>query len=234
MAKIYKIILIPCFVFVAFGTYAQGKYFEVVFDKPSAEGKVIPFNNQEQVKLDYNGKSKKQLLIAVSKYLKERPGLKLDNIPEDDGTYLVYRDFATIGTKDKCLADLVASTLVYVTPENGHISIRLSLTSKIYASIFDAKLRISPDGTVGADDDKPFNEYKFVQPNDGKTQSKISPNGGLLGAATSGKINYKLAYPDSIFDPDGKIVNLTNKQIIEKFYDGYVIDLKNYLDKNLK
>ena len=43
----------------------------------------------------------------------------------------------------------------------------------------------------------------------------------------------RLAYPDSIYDPEGNIVNAYNKQVIERFYDHHLVALKKYLDKNL-
>lgn len=77
-------------------------------------------------------------------------------------------------------------------------------------------------------------KYKFIQPADGRTQSAVSPHGGLLGHATSRKVNYKMAYPDSIFDPDGKVVNPANKKIIEAFFDGYITDLDQFLVAKFK
>lgn len=215
--------------------HAQGKYFEARVEKNDFSGgyygRIAPVNNQHDVRLNTPGKNKQQLLEIVLKYLKERPALKIDTVIRGEGPVVVYRDFATIGTKEKCFADLVALTYIFVVPEEGYVSVSLGTVSKIFASIFDAKLQISPDGVVVSDNDAPFNEYKFIQPADGRTQSKVSPNGGLVGLATSRKVPYKLAYPDSIFDPGGKIVNANNKKLIETFFDGYVSDLQAFLQK---
>lgn len=86
-------------------------------------------------------------------------------------TFLAYRDFATIGDKNKCAADLVSLTyMMVVTDLKNTLLVKYSSTSKIYSSIFDAK---------------------------------------------------------------GQIINPGKKKIMEDFFDGYVIDLKNYLEKNL-
>jgi hypothetical protein len=44
---------------------------------------------------------------------------------------------------------------------------------------------------------------------------------------------FSLAYPDSVFDPKGNVVNAYNKEAIEDFYNSYVASLKTYLDRNL-
>lgn len=211
---------------------AQGKYFEVITEKSVVNGallgKVQPLGGQFDIKLSYPGKHRQQLLEGVLQYLKKRPTLKIDTIL-NKGSVVVYRDFATICRKDTCFADLTALTYMTVVPEEGHLFIRVASNSKVFATIFDAKLRISPGGDVISEQDVPFNEFKYVQPADGRTQSSISPHGGLLGKATSRKIHYKLAYPDSIFDPEGKVVNARNKRIIEAFFDGYVADLDQFL-----
>lgn len=233
--QLLKTWLIIIGMIAASGLQAQGKYFEARLEKNEFSGSyygiVAPINKQPDIRLEAPGKNKQQLLDKVLQYLKERPALKIDTVIRGSGPVVVYRDFATIGTKEKCFADLVALTYVFVVPEEGYVSVRLGAISKIFASIFDAKLQISPDGVVVSDNDAPFNEYKFIQPADGRTQSKVSPNGGLVGLATSRKVPYKLAYPDSIFDPGGKIVNANNKKLIETFFDGYVSDLQSFLQK---
>jgi hypothetical protein len=93
--------------------------------------------------------------------------------------------------------------IMVVTDLKDTLLVKYSSTSKIYASIFDAKLVISPGNDVVSENDVPFNEYKFVQPTTIKMQSSIAP-GGIIGAATSKKINYKLAFPESIFDAKAK------------------------------
>lgn len=237
MNGFFKIAVVPLLMALAAPVFAQGKYFEVITQDFSGNlyGKVVVRGRKDNtVKLEYKGKSKKQLLQYALNYLKDRPGLKRDTLIEGEGALLCYKDFASIGAKDKCFADLVALTYIYVVPEEGYLSVSLSLSPKIFATIFDAKLKVDRGGVVVSENDVPFNEYKFVQPADGRTSSSVSPNGGLLGLATSRKIQYKLAYPDSIFDPEGKVVNPVNKKLVEEYYDGYINDLKSYLDKNVK
>lgn len=231
----FKALLAASLLVINVSGFSQGKYFEVVIEKGtfSNYGTVKPINNQYDIKLSYSGIKQRQLLGGILEYLKSRPALKIDTVL-NDGSVVVYRDFATIGSKQNCFADLTGLIYLYAVPEEGYISIRSGGSSKIYASVFDAKLLISPGGDVVSEQDVPFNEYKFIQPVDGRTQSAVSPHGGLLGHATSRKINYKLAYPDSIFDPDGKIVNPANKKLLEAFFDGYVADLDQFLKTKFK
>ncbi|HWV67304.1 hypothetical protein [Chitinophaga sp.] len=235
MNYIFRTILVASLLAISLSGFSQGKYYEIVIEKGTYGnyGMVKPLSNQYDVKLSYDGKKQRQLLEGILEYLKNRPTLKIDTVL-NGGTVVVYRDFATIGNKQTCFADLTGLIYMFAVPEEGYISIRAGGNSKIYASVFDAKLRISPGDDVVSEQDVPFNEFKFIQPTDGRTQSAVSPHGGLLGQATSRKINYKLAYPDSIFDPEGKIVNPNNKKIIEAFYDGYIADLDQFLKAKFK
>ena len=149
---------------------------------------------------------------------------------------IIYRDFATIGSKEQCFADLVGLVYVYAIPEeDGTIKLDMS-TSDLFASVNNAVLRITPDDNVASDADVPFNEYKYVQPADqtylssGSTASRI-----LLGSRTKRKKHsLKEAYPDSVFDPEGNVVNATNKVLIETFFNNYAEDLHNYLKARFK
>jgi hypothetical protein len=215
-----KILTVLAFLLISVSAYSQEKYFEIVLAHDSYGLMVKPIDNKKEIILSYNGKTQKQLMVAVQKYIKERPRLKIDS---ENSNYVYYRDFATICTMEKCMADLVALTYINIAPENnGTLKVSLGLTSKIFSSIFGAKLNLNPDDIVVSDNDVPFNEYVFVQPAD----QKKSPIFKIIKEA-------KLAYPESIFDSKGKIINPINKTLIEKFYDGYVADLKNYLDKKL-
>jgi len=215
-----KILSVIGFVIIATAAQSQEKYFEIVLAKDAYGLMIKPLNNKKEVVLPYTGKSQKQLILAIHQYMKERPRLKIDS---ENSDYLYYRDFATICTMEKCMADLVALTYVNIVPQNGKVKVNLGITSKIYSSIFNAKLNINPDDIVVSENDVPFNEYVFVQASNQKKSSIYQTVREL-----------KLAYPESIFDAQGKIVNPMNKETIENFYSGYVIDLKNYLDKNLK
>ncbi|MEY8762005.1 hypothetical protein [Chryseobacterium tongliaoense] len=226
------------FMFLSIITNAQGKYFEVKteIDESTGEyfGNVRPINDPEYVALAYPGKTKEQLYDAVVKYVKSHRGLKLDYTNDNKKTFLAYRDFATIGSKKTCGADLVSLTYItVVTDLKDTLLVKYSSSSKIFATVFDAKLTISPGNDVVSENDVPFNEYKFVQPGDERMRNSSFPNGGLISLVSSRK-NDKLAYPESIFDPKGKIVNPSNKKVFEGFFDGYIIDLKNYLDEHLK
>lgn len=202
-------------------SFSQGKYVEVVAKKGDYTGTyfgvVQPLNNEYSVNIPYKGKSKKAILQGILNYIKARPVLRFSHM-SDNGSFVRYRDFSTIGNVERCGAAMVARTFVTAVPEEGMVLVNLNYggSSKIYASLFDAKLSISVDDIVVADDDVPFNEYQMVQP----------PN--ELG------VKMRAAYPESIFDAKGKVVNPTNKKILEDFYDFYITDLKNYLDKNLK
>lgn len=225
------------FILLSIGTNAQGRYFEIKPEINEATGgyigKVQPVDDVEYVKIAYPGKTKEQLYDAVVNYVKSHRGLKLDYSNDAKKTFLAYRDFATIGDKKKCAADIISLTYIgVVTDLKDTLLVSYSRASKIFSTIFDAKLTISPGNDVVSENDAPFNEYKFIQPGAARGQRSIS-NGGLITIAPAGK-NDKLAYPESIFDPNGKLVNPGNKKIMEEFFDGYIVDLKNYLDKNLK
>lgn len=214
-------------------SYSQDKYFVVNYYKKEkadifgkrAYGKLEHVNSQFEIKLRFAGKTRQQLFKSILKYLNNRPAFKVTKIDSSSAKpFFIYRDFATICDKKKCLADLVALSYIYIVPADNIVYIRLAPHSVIYATIFDAKLRITEEGDVASDYDAPFDEYKFVQPEDQKS-------GTGLGKST---IRHKLAYPDSIFDRDGKIINPNNKKVIEDFFDGYFIDLKNFLQDNTK
>lgn len=231
---------IPAFIAIIVSTlvskssFSQGKYFEITTvatrkskefrakTEPDYFGVIRPLNNQPYVILEYRGQTVPQLMQAVLKYIKERKGLWVDALQETDngdGIFIKYGDFATIGDTMQCKANLVSKTRIAVafgTDGNikaGQIGIYISPLNDIYSSLYgNAQFRISRDFVVITENGLPFNIYEFVQP----------------------KAHKGLAYPESVFDQDGKIVNPVNKRIIEAFYDSYVTDLKSYLDKNLK
>lgn len=215
-----KILSIIGFLLISALAHSQEKYFEIVLAKDSYGLMIKPLDNKKEIILSYSGKTQKQLMVAIHQYLKERPQLKIDS---ENSTYLYYKDFATICTIEKCMADLVALTYINIAPENGNIKVNLGVASKIYSTVFGAKLNINPDDIVVSENDVPFNEYVFIQTENQKKSAIYQTVKEL-----------KLAYPESIFDAQGKIVNPTNKATIENFYNGYVADLKKFLDKNLK
>ncbi len=210
-------ILIVLFILGICPAFAQGKYFEVVSKKSNGSktynGYVMPANGQGYVVLSYQGKTKEQLRSAVFNYIKARPSLWIVKLSDRDER-IEYGNFATIGDTSKCIVNLVSSTRVDVEPDNGQLKLYIGIFNQIYSSLYGtARFLISRDGVVVSENETPFNEYKFVQPDSRKEA---------------------LAYPESVFDTNGKVVNPANKKTIEGFYDGYVADLKSYLDKNLK
>ncbi|SMC60259.1 hypothetical protein [Pedobacter nyackensis] len=237
--KFQKAILTLVLIAVVHFGQAQGRYFEAVCEKSTGNlfgdnlfGYIRPLNKQPAItfQLTNKSKSKAELMKLLQSYLKSRPALKVEEVVNGEGAYICYRDFASIGDKSKCYADLSGLTYVYAVPLDDMIKIRIGLTSKIYATLNDAKLQISPSGTVVSDNDVPFGDYKYVQPGGYKTGN----TGGLIGKIKEKTKSPGLAYPDSIFDAEGNVVNPVNKQIIEAFYDGYINDLKKFLDENFK
>lgn len=230
---IFTLVLVS---FVQF-SYAQGRYFEVVCEKSNNSmfgdafyGFVRPLGNKPEIifQLTNKSKSKAELMKLLQSYLKSRPALKVDKVVGGQGAYVCYRDFASIGDKNQCYSDLTALTYIYAVPLDDMIKIRIGLDSKIFATLNDAKLQISPSDAVVSEGDVPFGDYRYVQPSGYKTGN----TGGLLGKMKEKVKRPGLAYPDSVFDAEGKVVNPVNKQIIEAFYDGYVTDLKKFLDEN--
>ncbi|MDG3582922.1 hypothetical protein [Galbibacter pacificus] len=225
-------------------TYSQGKYFEIVAEKNTHPyddrgyiyyGRIKPLDDQPYATLHFKDISKGTLHKAIMDYLKKRPTLILK--PKFTNEHLIiYRDFATIGNKEQCFAGLTGLVYMYIIPEeDGTVKLDVS-TSEIFASLNDAVLRITMDDNVASDSDAPFNKYKYVQPADkiylssGSTASKI-----FLGSrAKRKKHSLKQAYPDSIFDPEGNVVNPVNKALIEDFFNKYAEDLNTYLSHRFK
>ena len=238
--RLYIYLLACACIGLSFSANGQGKYFKVVtkpynnsFINDKYYGVVVPLNNNDGTNaiLNFNGKSKQRLFDAVMDYLKARPALVFK--PKMSTPNLItYRDFSNIGTMDSCFADLVGRTYVYAIPLDGAIKISFGMGSEIYATIFNAKLQITPDDNVASIGDKPFNKYKYVQPADeGILESRSTARQMLLGGSSykSGKRSLKEAYPDSIFDPEGNVRNTVNKRIIERYYDWFAADLYSFL-----
>lgn len=237
--KFQKVILTFTLVTVSYVAHAQVRYFEAVCEKSTDNlfgdnlfGYIRPLSKQPEIifQLKNKSKSKAELMKLLQNYLKSRPGLKVEEVVNGEGAYICYRDFASIGDKSRCYADLTALTYIYAAPLDDMIKLRIGVSSKIYATLNDAKLEISPSGTVVSDNDVPFGDYKYVRPGGYKTGN----TGGVFGKIKEKTKTPGLAYPDSIFDAEGKVVNPVNKQIIETFYDGYIHDLKKFLDEDFK
>ena len=236
-SKFHTVLLIAFFVALNNQAFSQQKYFSINYYKATGKGwtegptaKLEIATKEVYIPLAFKGKTQKQFYEALHGYIQSRQRFKIDFDKGVGSGFFAYRDFSVIGNKDKCLADLVA--LTYVTIVFDHpdtLLVRVGATSKIYASIFDAKLLITPDNDVASVDDAPFNEYQFMQPDDERVLTSNAWTG-----TRSKKRELKQAYPDSVFDPDGKVVNMHNKNLIENFFDQYIIDLEKYLRENLK
>lgn len=230
--KSIKPILILLSLLATTMNFGQEKYFEVACEKDKNTGEMIGFigaiNKTPYAQLNYPGKNKNAILNAVLDYLKNRPTLKMVHI-NDKKTFLVYRDFATVCDRSKCGADLIALTHFHIIPEQGYLSLKIGFTSHIYSTINNAKLRISPDDIVVSENDEPFNLFRIVQPGVSKVTNNDMYTGFLIGDKED-----RFAYDESIFDTNGKLINPLNKKIIEDFLNGYIIDLKSFLDTRLK
>ncbi len=121
MMKNSRSVLCVIFMLLSIDIHAQGRYFEIKPGKDESTGgytgKVQPENDPEYVALAYPGKTKEQLYDAVLDYVKSHRGLKLDYTNDTKKTFLAYRDFATIGDKKKCAADLVSLTYITVVTD---------------------------------------------------------------------------------------------------------------------
>ena len=240
MKVAFRMVAITMFAFLLQGkAQAQGKYFGVYFTKQKIKnvfGRKQDFVNAYvglvatpqttktgNIVLEYPGKTKKQLHDAVVKYVHSYSGFVLKD--DDSIAHLHYRNFAYIGTKDKCMADLLAITVWGVATGDGALHIGWS-RNDMYSTIYGAKLQVTKFDEVISENDVPFNQYLIAQPLE-KLQI-----GAYRGVFTK-TADLKLAYPESVFDPEGNVINPANKKIIEDFYDGFITNLKNYLDKNL-
>ncbi len=221
---------------------AQEAYFAIKFSKGSpayyenlSKGRILlmgapnasiaPVSASDQadnytLKLDFKGKSKQQLIDAVLAYVDSHPEYVLKTPGQGFKAGICYRDFSVIGGEEKYGADLIALTLVHVYPGEGNLQIAIIGDSNIYSTIFKAKLRITADDRVASDDDLPFNTIKYVQP---PTR--------LTGKRSGVKEGYGLAYPESVFDGEGNIINQASKDVIEQYYNALVKDLKAFIDK---
>ncbi len=242
MKILFKAIAFFSLLSLAMKGHAQEKYYSLNFHKEKvkdvfgkkkdnvfAKLEISPSQKSHDgyALLEYPGKSKQQLHDAALKYVR---AVKQFVFEDDNNSYVRYSDFAYIGTKEKCFADILALTNVYVLPFDG--SIQIAINPQIYSTIFGAKIQVLKYGEVVSVDDVPFNIYQPIQPGNYTTHngSNGSPFGNLVHKQ---KYEPKWAYPESVFDPDGNVVNQTNKEIIENFFSNYVVGLKNFLDKNL-
>ncbi len=175
--------------------------------------------------MEFKGKTKKQLIAAVLKYIKTRQAYVLQeadttgkatlgNIP-----HISYRDFRLICPEKNCKADIIALAYIHIYFEGDKINVNLENDTEVYSTIFKAKLRITPEGKVASDDDLPFNLFQFVRP-----ETKVKVN--KFKNSNDGD-----AYPDSIFDSKGRILNQPAKDALEKYFNDLMNDLKAFITR---
>ncbi|PUZ30002.1 hypothetical protein GA0116948_11515 [Chitinophaga costaii] len=221
--------------FISLQVHAQSKYVQIIVAPstytygPRFVASLVPLTGQKTVVLNFPGKSKQELTRNIFAYLQQRPQLILK--PKYSNEDLItYRDFSIVCDSSKCMAYLAALTYVYAMPEDGKIQLRFGKGSTLFSSLYKVDLRITRQDDVASIGNAPFNEYKFVQPEDG---GELRSNKILSGYHTA-VIHYGIAYPESIYDPKGKLINPGVKQIIEQYYDTYITDLNDFLGKLAK
>ncbi len=230
------------FAFVSFYSligFCQTEFYSINYNKfpkkktkdaytPYAYASIGLKDNANMVKLPFKEKTKEQLYQALLAYGKEKSFLRLSYNEGVDKGRIEFKDFVTLGTKENCMADLYALTFLEAFfYDRDYIGIRINLRkSKIYATVSDAKLKLTPNDDVASLDDTPFNEFKFIQP----SNEEIMFSYGYLFGLDKKNLSIKLAYPDSIFDIEGNIINPYNKSLIEKYYDKHILDLKAFLE----
>ncbi len=240
MSRYLKFFAILSSVLIHFQVVSAQGYYEVrseVIERKDVVGKKMKLlqvalkttTGTPFISFAFPGKNTKQLHDAVLGYVKTLTTaypyyykLQID----DHVSGISYRCFETVGMHDSCFADIYALTYMNVIPSNDTLYVQVSPVSQLYATAFHAQLQITSTDAVASVNDVPFNFYSFIQP------SMVLQEGGQ--AIWSRKtIPMRLAYPESIYDPEGNIVNAYNKQVIERFYDHHLVALKKYLDKNL-
>jgi hypothetical protein len=199
MKKTTKILVL---FFIIYGAmvFSQEKY----FTKTAYGG--ISYLKGDRIVLNFKGKNKKQLLSLVKKYCDEAKF----KIRKETSDFVVYRDFSTICTKDKCFSDLISKSIITAAVFDGKVELYLNYT--IYTSLFDAKLLINDNDDVASENDVPFSEYSF--------ENKWTDATGL-----------DAVYPECVFDAKGVLKNPIVKAKIEEYYDFYGNDLSQYILK---
>ncbi len=214
-------------VFLSINNFAQNKYFEVVLKKTDignySYGQILPVGGAKNYPVAFQGKTKSQLYQMIKDYLKARPLLLLKEAYTTQDL-ITYRDFSYICDSSKSVADLIGKTYIYAMPEDNIIKFSVAKGSVIYSTLFHAKLQITQDDNVASIGDAPFNEYKYAQP---KTEEILtSKSNFFLGNVNKKKKIYmNLAYPECIYDSEGKLINPIIKNYVEQYYNQFVTDI---------
>lgn len=121
-----------------------------------------------------------------------------------------FRDFAIICNKSKCASDLIGKTIFHLAYDSGFV--KITLENEIYSSFYGGELLINDNDDVVSKLDIPFAPYEFQIPE-----------------------KYADEYPESIyaFNKKGKIKvkNAEVQKIILTFFNGYIADIKSFLEK---
>ena len=206
MRNMTKFLMFFFIVISAMG-FSQEKYF--VINNRVIKGLNVPaieYIKGDKIELKFKGKTKKQLMALMKKYC----GDAKFKIKKETQDLIVYRDFSTICTKEKCFSELISKAFITVAVFDGKVELYLNYT--IYTSLFGAKLLINENDDVASENDVPFSEYSFT--------NKWTDASGL-----------DAVYPESIYDAKGVVKNPIVKAKIEEYYDFYGSDLNQYISK---
>ncbi len=228
--RFYAIAVMICLSATCFG---QEKFFELKFHGEDrsfiyAQMESVVRPGKQYINIKFKGKTRQQLVAAVLKYIRDRPAYVLHDADSTGASafagipHISYRDFRLVCPEKTCKADIVALAYIHIYFAGDTVNVNLQMDTEIYATIFKAKLRITPEGKVASDDDLPFNVLMLVRP-----ESKVKV--GKFKNSSDGD-----AYPDSIFDSKGNILNQPAKEALELYYNDLMNDLKSYITNYLQ
>ncbi|VXB67184.1 conserved exported hypothetical protein [Flavobacterium sp. 9AF] len=158
--------------------------------------------------LHFDNLSKQDIETKIHAFIKEKnytfkPFYSNDN-------RIAFRDFRFICTKEKCTSDVIAKNIFFIDYDSQWI--KITLEKEIYSSYFSAKLYINENDDVASENNIPFGIYNF----------QISEK-------------YAKEFPEAmyIYTKKGKTViqRPEIKELFLAFYNQYIIDLKNYIEK---
>lgn len=234
MKKFYLFSIIMLLSLCSYTSHAQGgKYYEITVQRFHDSILAMPRlkNNQESLFFAFKGHSQKQIYDEVMAYIASNPTflLKQEYITDNQ---IVYRHFCTIGKKDSCFADLYGLLYIVVRPQKNGLNIFIDWGSRIFATLDNAELHITGQDDVASIDDKPFNYYSYFQERDDTT---YLPGPTPFSKSRPSIMQYSLAYGDAIYNYNGRVItNQHNKDMIERLYDNYILNIVNYLQQKLK
>lgn len=229
MAKKIWFYIVTMLFWCATTCLAQEKFFELKFhgeDRSYIYAQMEAVGTGEKsIGMEFKGKTQKQLVMSVLKYVKSRPAYVLQDADTTGAAtlgntpHISYRDFRLICPEKTCKADIIALAYVHVYFKGDKIGVHIRNDTEIYSTIFNAKLRITPEGKIASDDDLPFNILQFIRP-----ETKVKVNKFIMS-------NDGDAYPESIFDSKGRILNQPVKDALERYCNDLINDLKTFISK---